>query len=120
GGGGGEGVGAPRQVLLDDVVLGRALELLGRHALVLGGDDVERQQPGGGGVDRHRRVHLVQRDAVHQGGHRAPVGDRHAHLSHLAARELVVGVVAGLGGQVERDRQPGLALGQVAPVQLVG
>ena len=32
----------------------------------------------------------------------------------------VVGVVAGLGGQVEGDRQAGLALGEVGPVQLVG
>ena len=31
----------------------------------------------------------------------------------------VVGVVAGLGGEVERDRQPGLPLGQVGAVQLV-
>ena len=32
----------------------------------------------------------------------------------------IVGVVAGLGGQVEGDRQAGLTLGQVGPVQLVG
>ena len=41
----------------------------GADALLLGGDDVERQQPRGGGVDRHRRVHLAERDAVHQRGH---------------------------------------------------
>ena len=45
---------------------------------------VERQQPGGGGVDRHRRVHLVERDAVEQRVHVALVGDRHADLAHLA------------------------------------
>ena len=38
----------------------------------------------------------------------------HADLADLAARELVVGVVAGLRRQVEGDRQAGLALGQVA------
>jgi hypothetical protein len=32
------------------------------------------------------------------------VGDRHADLPDLADREFVVGVVAGLGGQVEGDR----------------
>ena len=41
-------------------------------------------------------------------------------LADLAAGQLVVGVVAGLGRQVEGDRQAGLALGQVAPVQRVG
>ena len=44
----------------------------------------------------------------------------HADLADLAARELVVGVIAGLRRQVEGDRQAGLALCEVAPVQLVG
>ena len=51
--------------------------------------------------------------------HVALVRDGHADLADLAARELVVGVVAGLGRQVERDRQARLALGQVRAVQLV-
>ena len=80
--------------------------------VLLGDDDVERQQPRRGRVDRHRRVHLVERDAVEQRVHVALVGDRHADLADLAAGELVVGVVAGLGGQVEGDRQPRLALGR--------
>ena len=104
-GAGRERVGPAREVLLDDVVLGRALEPAGVDAVLLGGDDVERQQPRRGRVDRHRRVHLVERDAVQQRGHVALVGDRHADLADLAARELVVGVVAGLRGQVEGDRQ---------------
>ena len=45
-------------------------------AVVLGGDDVERQQPGRGRVDRHRRVHRVERDAVEQRVHVALVRDR--------------------------------------------
>ena len=118
-GAGREGVGPAREVLLDDVVLRRALELLGRDALVLGGDDVEREQPGGRRVDRHRRVHLVERDVVQQRLHVALVRDRHADLADLAARQLVVGVVAGLRRQVERDREARLALREVAAVQLV-
>ena len=47
-----------RQVLLDDVVLGRAAQLGRRRALLLGVGHVEREQPRRGGVDRHRRVHL--------------------------------------------------------------
>ena len=89
-------------------------------ALLLGRDDVERQQPRRRRVDRHRRVHLAERDAVQQRRHVAAVRDRHADLADLAARELVVGVVARLRRQVERYGEPGLALGQVAPVQLVG
>ena len=83
-------------------------------------DDVERQQPRRRRVDRHRRVHAVERDAVHQRVHVALVRDRHADLADLAARELVIGVVARLRRQVEGDGEPRLALGQVAPVELIG
>jgi hypothetical protein len=65
-------------------------------------------------------VHLVERDAVDERPQVADVRDRDADLADLADGELVVGVVAGLRRQVEGDRQPGLALGQVAPVQRVG
>ena len=87
---------------------------------VLGVGDVEAEQPRRGGVDGHRRVHRLERDAVQELGHVAEVGDRHADLADLAGRLGRVGVVAGLGGQVEGDRQAGLALGQVGPVELVG
>ena len=81
--------------------------------------DVEREQPRRGGVDRHRGVHAVERDAREQRLHVVDVPDRHAHLADLAARERVVGVEAGLGGQIERHREAGLALGEVAAVELV-
>ena len=57
---------------------------------------------------------------VEQLGHVAEVGDRDADLADLAGGLGCVGVVADLGGQVEGDREPGLALGQVGPVELVG
>ncbi len=54
-----------------------------------------------------------------QRAHVAEVGDRHTDLADLAPRHLRIGVVAGLGRQVEGDRQPRLALGQVGAVELV-
>ena len=125
-----EDVGPAGEVLLDDVVLRRAGQLWataraprGRRAqavLLLGGHLVERQQPHRGGVDRHRGVHLGERDVLEEPAHLAEVRDRHADLADLAAAERRVRVVAGLRGQVEGDRQAGLALGQVGPVQRVG
>ena len=93
--------------------------LAGRLGLLLGRHLVEREQPHRRGVDRHRGVHPRQRDVGEQRPHVADVRDRHADLADLAAGQHVVGVVAGLGGQVEGDRQAGLALGEVAPVQRV-
>ncbi len=115
-----EGVGPAGEELLDDVVLGRALEDALVDPVVLGRDDVEGQQPGGRRVDRHRRVHRVERDAVEQRVHVALVGHGDADLADLAARQDVVGVVAGLRRQVEGDREAGLPLGEVAAVELVG
>ena len=90
-----------------------------RRALLVGDRDVEREQPRRGGVDGHRGVHLDDRDVVEQRAHVAEMGDRHADLADLAAREHVVAVVAGLGRQIEGDRQAGLPLGEVLPVKRV-
>ena len=115
-----EHVGAAREVLLDDVVLGRAGELVARRALLVRHRHVEGEQPRRRGVDGHRRVHRLERDAVEQRAHVAQVADGHAHLAHLAAGQFVVGVVARLRRQVEGDGQPGLPLGEVLPVERVG
>src|SRR6476661_129096 len=39
--------------------------------------------------------------------------------SHIAGALIVIGVVAGLRGEVEGHREPGLTLRQVAPVERV-
>ncbi len=90
------------------------------HALLLGGGDVEGQQDRGGAVDREAGADLVQRDAVEQDLGVGQRVDRDADAADLLAELGVVGVVAALGGQVERDRQPGAALVQQVAVAAVG
>ena len=109
----------PREIFLDDVVLGGAGELRARDALLVGKRGIERQQPGGGGVDGHRRVHLAERDAVEQRAHVAKMRDRHADLADLAAGERMIRIVTGLGRQIEGDGEPGLALGEVPAIERV-
>lgn len=113
-------VGAAGEILLDEIVLGGALQGRPVGALFVGQGDIERQQPRRRGVDGHRGVHAVERNAVEQGAHVADMADRHADLADLAAGQDMVGVVAGLGRQVEGDGKPGLALGQVGPIKGVG
>ena len=84
--------------------------LLGRHALLLRGGDVEAPQDDRRPVDRHRRRDLVERDAVEQHLHVGQARDGHAALAHLAQRPRMVGVVAHQRREVERHRQPGLAV----------
>ena len=112
-------VRAPREVLLDDVVLRRASEHVRVDALVLRGRDVERQQPDRGGVDRHRGVHLVERDTLEQLLHGAEVRNRDTDLADLAAGERVIGVVSGLGRQIEGHAQARLAFREVGSIELV-
>ena len=86
-----------------------------RDALPLGDELVEQQEQRRRRVDRHRRRHLAERDAGEQDLHVGDRVDRDAGAPDLAERARVVGVVAELRRQVERDRQPRLtALEQVA------
>ena len=96
---------AARDVLLEDVVLGRAAKLLGGHALLLADQLVEQQEHRRGRVDRHRRRHLVERDLVERRPHVVDRVDRDAGAAHLAQAPRVIGVEPELGREVERHRQ---------------
>ncbi len=113
-------VRVPDHELLEHVVLDRAGELLRLDALLLGGDDVEREHRQHGAVHRHRHAHLVERDAVEQLAHVEDRVDGHAGHADVALHPRVVAVVAAVGGEVEGDRQALLAGGQVAAVERVG
>ncbi len=112
-------MGAAREIFLDDVVLDRALELVARHALLVGERGIEREQPGRRRVDRHRGVHGLEGNALEQRAHVAQMRDRHADLADLALGERMIGVVAGLGRQIEGDRKAGLALRQIGAIEPV-
>ena len=109
-----------RDVLLEDVVLGRAAELGRLDALLLADELVEQQQHGGGRVDRHRGRDLVERDAVEGGPHVVERVDRDAGAPDLAEAARVVGVQAELGRQVEGHRQALGPVGEQVLVALVG
>ena len=110
-------VGVADHELLEDVVLDGPAELLRRHALLLGGDDVERHDRQHRAVHGHRHGHLVERDAVEELAHVEDRVDRHAGHADVAGDARVVGVVAAVGGEVEGDRQPLLPGGEVAAVE---
>ena len=95
------------------------VELLRCDALLLGGDDVEREDRQHGAVHRHRHAHLVERDPVEELPHVEDRVDRHAGHPDVAGDPRMVAVVAAVRGEVERDRQALLAGGQVAAVERV-
>ena len=108
-------VGAAGDVLLEHVVLDRAGQRRRIDPLLLPDQLVEEQQHGRRGVDGHRGRDLVEGDALEQPAHVGQGIDGHPDLADLARGHRVVGVVAHLGGQVEGDAEPGLAvLEQVA------
>ncbi len=113
-------VGAARHVLLEDVVLDRAPDLVGRHPLFLGHELVEEQQRRRRRVDRHRRRDLAERDAVEQAAHVLDGVDRHADLADLPVGERLVRVDPHLRREVERHRQPGLTGLEEVAEPLVG
>ena len=114
-----EDVVPARDVLLEDVVLDGAAQRRAGDALLLGDELVEQEQQRRRRVDRHRRRDLVERDPVEQDLHVGERVDRDAGAADLALGERVVGVVAELGRQVERDREAGLPAVEQVAVALV-
>ncbi len=88
--------------------------------VLLGCDDVERQEDRGGGVDRHRDRDLVKRDPVEQGLHVVDRVERHALHSHLTEGAGVIGVEAHQRRHVECRGEPGLAVVEQVAEALVG
>ena len=113
-------VGVPDHELLEDVVLDRARQLVGRDPLLLGRDDVEREHGQHGPVHGHRHAHPVERDAGEQGAHVVDRVDRHPRHADVAGDARVVGIVAAVGGEVEGDGEALLAGREVAAVEGVG
>ena len=113
-------IGVAHHELFENVVLDGAAELLRGHALLLARHDVEGHDRQHRPVHRHGDGHLIQRNAREERAHVDDGIDRHARHSHIACRSRMVGVVASVGGQVERHRQPPLPGGKIAPIESVG
>ena len=76
-----------------------------RDALSPGDRDIERKENDRGRIDRHRRRHVIQRDAVEQRRHVFERVDGDADPADFTGGKRMVGVVAHLRRQVERDAQ---------------
>ncbi len=113
-------VGVADHELLEDVVLDGPSQLLAGHPLLLGGHDIERHHRQHRAVHRHRHAHLVEGDAVEELAHVVDRVDGNTGHADVAGDARMVGVVAAVGREVERDRQALLAGGQIAPVERVG
>ncbi len=113
-------VGVADHELLEDVVLDGPGQLLGLDPLLLGRDDVEREDRQHRTVHGHRDRHPVERDAVEQLPHVVDRVDGDAGHAHVADHPRVVAVVAAVRRQVERDGQTLLPHRQVAAVERVG
>ena len=110
-------IGVAHHELLEDVVLDGALQLVLRHSLFLGGDDIERKYRQHSTVHGHGNRHLTQVDLVKQNLHVEDAVDGHTGLAHVAHHALMVRVVATVGSQVESATQALLTGGYVATVE---
>jgi hypothetical protein len=94
-------VGVAHHEFLEDVVLDRARELLGRDTLFLRRHDVERQHRQHGAIHGHRHAHPVERDAREERAHVVDGVDGDAGHAHISGDARMVTVVAAMGGEVE-------------------
>src|SRR5262245_55593489 len=114
-----EDVRPAREIFLDDVVLGGALEARRVYPALLRERDIQREQPHRRRVDGHRGVDLLDGDAVEQDLEVVEAVHRNTHLADLRHRERVIRAVPALRREIERDREAGLAARQVRPIELV-
>ena len=110
-------VGVADHELFEDVVLDGSGQLLRRHALLFGGNDIQRQDRQHGAVHRHRHRDCAQVDAVEELTHVEDRVDRDTRHTHVTCDARMVGVVAAVGCEVEGDRQSFLAGRQIASVE---
>ena len=112
-------VGVTDHEFLQDVVLNRAGHDLFVDALFFPGNDEKGQDRQDGPVHGHGNGHLVQGDAGEQDVHVQHGADGNACFPDVADDTGVIGVVAAVGSEVERDGQALLARCQVAAVERV-
>ena len=107
----------PHHELFEDVVLDGPGQQVLAHPLLLGCDDVERQNRQHRAVHGHADAHLVQRNAFEEAFHVLDAVDGHTRLAHVPLDTRMVAVVATVRGQIKRHTQPLLACRQVSAVK---
>ena len=112
-------IGAAGNILLENVILHRAAQLIDRHTLLLAHRNHHRQQDRRRRVDRHADTHFVQRQAIEQNLHIAQTADADANLAHFTLGKIVIGVITNLRRQIKGDGKPRLPLGQQIMIALV-
>ena len=98
-------IGVAHHEFFQDVVLNGSAQLLRRHALLFGRDNVERHDRQHRAIHGHRHRHVIERNLVEQDLHVEDRIDGHAGLADVAGHALVVGVVAAMRGEIEGDRE---------------
>ena len=113
-------VGVAHHELFEDIVLDRAGHDRLVDALLNTGLDEERKDRQHRAVHRHRNGHLIERNAAEQDVHVEHRADGNARLADVAEDARIIGVIAAMGRQVERDGKTFLTGGQVAAIERVG
>ena len=115
-----ENVSAACRILLQNVVLDRALELIRRDALLLRNRDVHREEDGRRSVDRHGRGNLAEVDLIKEDLHISKGVDRNTDLADLALRDGVGRVIADLRREVKCAGKARCAALDEVTIALVG
>jgi hypothetical protein len=105
--------------LFQNVVLNCSGQLLERDALFFGGHDVERHDRQHRAVHGHRDAHLIERNPGEEDSHVVDRINRDSRHADVAEHARIVGVVAAVGRQVERDGEPLLTGGEVASIERI-
>src|SRR5437867_198889 len=94
-------VRAPRDVLLQNVILNCARKPRERSTLPFGDGEIEREQNRRGGVDGHRGGNAFERDPLEESFHILEGIDGYSDAAHFSLGQRMIGVEADLGGKIK-------------------
>src|SRR5207249_4566428 len=103
-------VRVPRNILLQNIILCRSLQLVLRDALFDSNGNIERKKDWRGGVDRHARAHTSQANALEETPHIMDAADRDSNSPNFSSSSWMVCVETELCWQVECCAEPGLTV----------
>src|SRR5205085_373655 len=87
---------AARYVLLQNVILNRAIDFLERDAVTPCDGQIKTEQSRSGRVDSHRSRDGIQRDAVEESLHVFDGVNRYADFADFACGERIIGIKSNL------------------------
>ena len=113
-------IGVAHHKFFENVILDRARQSRSADALLFTGHDERGQNRDDCTIHRHGYGNLIQWDAIKEDLHILDTVNRDTRFTHISNDARMIAVIAPMGGQIERHRNPLLPSRERLPVKRIG